>query len=120
MAIKPVKRNMTIIQGADLDLIFTWRAAGAPVNLTGCTARLQVRSDIDSIVLLELTTENGGIQLGGATGTVRRYMNPAATAAIVPWEEAVYDLEIMFPSGSVRRLLAGNATVSREVTRNAP
>jgi hypothetical protein len=120
MAIKPVKRSMPIIQGADLNLTFTWRSAGTPVNLTGATARLQVRSDIDSPdVLLELTTENGGIQLGGAAGTVRRYMNATGTAALT-WTEGVYDMEIIFADGSVRRLLAGNASVSREVTRSAP
>lgn len=120
MAIKPVKRNMTIIQGADLDLIFTWRSAGVPVDLTGATARLQVRGDIDSPdVLLELTTEDGGIQLGGVTGTVRRYLNAAGTSALT-WTEGVYDMEIVLATGAVRRLLAGSAAVSREVTRSGP
>ena len=39
-----------------------------------------------------------------------------ATAAIT-WTTGVYDLEIVFPSGDVRRLVYGTVTVSPEVTR---
>lgn len=119
MATKPFKQNITVIQGATLDLLVTWKA-GDPalaVDLTGCTARMQIRDKVTSAeVLVSLTTENGGIELGGTAGTVRRLMTAAATAAL-DWQTGVYDLEIQFADGTVRRLLSGSVVVSPEVTR---
>ena len=117
---KPFKHPLTIIQGATLRDVTTW-TAGTPavaVDLTGCTARMQIRATVDSTeVLVSLTTENGGIILGGTAGTVTIYMNDTATAAIT-WRAGVYDLEILFGSGDVRRLLYGGVGVSPEVTRS--
>lgn len=108
-----------ILQGETYDEVSTWKAgaSAAPVDLTGCTARAQVRADIDSpVVLLELTTENGGIELGGVAGTIRRVISATDTAAIF-WTSGVYDLEVVFAGGQVRRLMAGGVSVSKEVTR---
>ncbi len=66
--------------------------------------------------LADLTTENGGITLGGASGTVDLYLSDAATAAM-GWESGVWDLEIVHPSGDVTRLAEGSIGVSKEVTR---
>jgi hypothetical protein len=121
MAIKPFKQNITIVQGATLDLLVTWRTGdpAAPVDLTGCTARMQIREKVDSVTpLVTLTTENDGIELGGALGTVRRFMDADDTAALT-FKSGVYDLEIEFADGTVRRLLSGSVSVSPEVTRSA-
>lgn len=116
----PFKHNIKIIQGATLSDVTTWKA-GTPavaVDLTGCTARMQARAKITDTTtpLLSLTTENGGIALGGAAGTVTINMTATATAALT-WKSAVYDLEIVFADTTVRRLLAGSISVSPEVTR---
>lgn len=116
---KPWRHKLEILQGQTLDDLKTWKAGTPPmpVNLTGCTARMHVRESVGAPdVLLELTTENGGIALGGALGTIRTRMSATATSAL-SWRNAVYDLEIVFADGSVRRLLAGGVTVSPEVTR---
>lgn len=116
---KPFKHNITIIQGATLRDVTTWKAGtpAVPVDLTGCTARMQVRAKIDSAdTLLNLTTENGGITLGGTAGTVTVFLSATATAALT-WKSGVYDLEVQFGNGDVRRLLAGSVAVSPEVTR---
>jgi hypothetical protein len=90
-----------------------------PVDLTGYTARMQVRAEIESAtVLLELTTENGGIVLGGVTGAIDLFVDDVATAAI-SWEAGVYDIELISAAGDVRRLFSGSVTVSPEVTRAA-
>lgn len=122
MAQKPFKDSITIYQGATFDVLRTWKTGtpAVPVDLTGCTARMHVRAKQDApTALITLTTENGGIVLGGALGTVRRLLTPEATAALNPadFRTAVYDLEVVFPGGQVRRLLAGGVTVSPEVTR---
>lgn len=115
------KVPLKIDQGATFDQTYTWKAgpptSAVPVDLTGCTARSQVRADLqDNQVLLELTTENDRIELGGASGTIRLHLSAADTAAIAR-EAGVYDLEIEFPGGRVVRRMAGTVSVSPEQTR---
>ena len=87
-----------------------------PVNLTGYTARMNIRSTVDAATILHtLTTENSGIALGGAAGTVDLLIS-ATDTALFTFGTAVYDLELI--SGTVvTRLLSGNVTLSKEVTR---
>ncbi len=85
-----------------------------PVDLTGATARMQIRAGVGGALLLELNTENGGLAITGP-GTLTRTMSAAQTAALT-WTEAVYDLEVEYADGTVQRYLQGAVTVSREVT----
>ena len=81
-------------------------------------ARMQVREEIESpIVLLSLTTENGGIALGGVDGTVDLYLDDGDTEAIKSWQSGKWDLEVVHPGGDVTRLVQGSISVSWEVTR---
>lgn len=108
--------DFTIYQGSTFSRTITYKDNnGDPVDLTGYTARLQVRISYDSDVLLELTTENGGIELGGALGTIRLLASASDTADL-DFSKARYDLELV--SGStVTRLLMGLVFLSREVTK---
>jgi hypothetical protein len=119
MSAPPVKRNHKIYQGATFRDVVTWKAGtpAQPVDLTGCTARMHVRAKVEfPDILLALTTENGGITLGGAAGTITTHLTATQTAGIT-WTGGVYDLEILFPGGDVRRLFYGSVSVSPEVTR---
>lgn len=109
--------NFEIEQGSTLDKGFLWKdSLGNPVNLSGYSARMQVRSKVTSEdVLLELTTENGGITLGGGQGTITLHFTEANTSPMP--KGGVYDLEMVI-GGKVKRLVQGTITVSREVTRN--
>ena len=115
----PFKVKLTIYQGST----FRWHATfknGAPAvatDLTGYKARMQMRSEIDaSAFLMELTTENGGITLGGALGTIDLFISDTATA-LITWTEAVYDIELIAPNTDVTRKIYGAVSVSLEVTR---
>lgn len=113
------KLKLLIEQGATFEKVISWKAGtpALPVNLTGCTARTHVRNEIaDETTLLVLTTENGGITLGGVLGTITLALSATATAALT-WTTGVYDLEIVYADGKIRRLLAGTVNVSPEVTR---
>ena len=113
------KLKLTIEQGATFRKTLTWKAGtpSVPVDLTGCTARMQIRASIPATaVLADLTTENGGITLGGVAGTIELFIAPTETA-LITWTAAVYDLEIVFSPTDVRRLLYGPVTMSPEVTR---
>lgn len=113
------KVNLKIDQGADFNKRVTWKlgATRVPADLTGCTARMQARASLrDPVVLLDLTTANGGITLGGTAGTVEIAL-PAAATEMIDWTKAVYDLEIVYSDARVVRLMRGSVTVSQEVTR---
>lgn len=115
----PAKRKLIIYKGAKFDPGWTWTAAGVPVDLTGFTARMQVRSDVESpVVLLDLTTENGGIVLGGAAGTIDFWVGATDTTGIT-WEGGVWALEIQYSADpdDVDRLMEGGISVSAEVPR---
>lgn len=111
--------SLKIDQGATFRKRMTWKT-GTPkvaVDLTGCTAVMQIREEVDSAaVLVELNTTDGGITLGGVNGTIDLYISDEDTAAFT-WESGVYDLEITFTNGDVLRKIQGSASVSPEVTR---
>jgi hypothetical protein len=87
-----------------------------PWNLTGFTARMQVRRTVDSsTVLISLTTENGRVSLGGPSGIIELNISAADTATITG--SGVYDLEVISPNGIVSRIIQGDFTLSQEVTR---
>lgn len=109
--------HFTLEQGATFRRVITWRDDdGNLVNLTGYTARMQVRRIPGDTTLLELTTANGRISLGGSAGTITLLVTAAVTAALTKWPSAVYDLELIDGSGTVTRLLEGKMRFSPEVT----
>jgi hypothetical protein len=107
-----------IEQGVDSTRQFIWKDSdGNPVNLTGYTARMQLRKSVsDANVLLELSTSNSGISITGSTGTISLYFKKADTTGVT-WVEGVYDLELTSPGGLTTRLIEGTFVLSKEVTR---
>jgi hypothetical protein len=109
--------DFKIEQGATFNLLLTWKINNVAVNLTNYTARLQARVDIeDTETVLTLTTENGGITLGGVLGTIS-LDRTATQTTLLPAGTYVYDLELLAGSGTVTRLVQGELDISAEVTR---
>jgi len=110
--------GLTIDQGATYSQTITWKDPSKnAIDLTGYTARMQIRGKRTSTsATLSLTTENGGITLGDAEGTIALYISATDSAALEVGTY-VYDLELIEPSGGVQRLLMGNFLVRGEVTR---
>lgn len=111
------KYTMIIEQGATFARLMTYKdSSGEPFDLTGCTARMHVRDLIDSETpVLELTTENGAITLGGTDGTIELILSPAQTSTIV--SDGIYDIEVVYPTGDVDRVLQGKVILDKQVTR---
>ena len=109
--------DITIEQGATFTMSLTWKdSTGSPVNLTGYTARMQVRTNYEAeSTLVSLTSSGGDITLGGALGTIAVTIAATATQSL-QLDEAVYDLELV-NGATVTRLIQGRAIISREVTR---
>lgn len=112
------KVNLTIPQGATFRYKFAWvDAKKRAIDLTGFTARMQIRSSVsDPTVLVELTTENNGLIITPATGIVALHMSATQTADL-NWTKGVYDIELIAVNGEVYRLVSGSVTVLQEVTR---
>lgn len=109
--------NFTINQGETFSKSVTWKdAAGVVVNLTGYTARMQLRRKVNSETIEKsLTTENGGILITAPlTGVITMFMSATDTAFLSG--VYVYDLELV-SAGIVKRLLQGTITLDLEVTR---
>lgn len=110
--------DFEIEQGATLLKPIVWKdSAGTAVNLTGYTAKMQIRKSVSSEdVLLELSTVNSKLSITANTGTITMIFSAATTEAI-DWSRGKYDLELTSSTGVVTRLLEGEITVSKEITR---
>lgn len=111
------KCNFTIKQGSTFRKPFQWIAGGTPVDMTGWTARMQIRPEVDSdSVIAELTTENGGITIEPLEGKISLFLSDVETGAF-SFESAVYDIELVDQAGDVHRDIEGKIKLSPEVTR---
>lgn len=113
--------NLTIEQGATFRKTLTWKTGtpAAAVNLTGYTARMQLRSTPSAattvVSITDVSNPQGVITLGGAAGTIELFINDATTMLITAG--GVYDLELIAPSTDVTRLVQGKYTISLNVTK---
>jgi len=112
--------NFVMDQGATFTLQMVYQnGAGVPINLTGYTAKMQLRLKYGAPdpAALTLTTENGGLTINGPTGTISILATDEQTLALDP-ALYVYDLDII-SGGTIERLVMGQVTVRAEVTVNA-
>ena len=105
--------NISVDAGTDYFLSAT-RAdytTNLPVDITGYSALLEVKSDIMSpIPLLVLSSSNGRILLAGPTGEIIVRFAPEDTAMSLQsifWKRGVYDLILTDRNGVRTKLLKG-------------
>jgi len=110
--------DLLLEQGATFSRSITWKDEdGAPINITGYSARLQVRKDASSpTTVLEMTTTNGRISITGPSGILNLTVAASDTEDLPPGSY-LYDLELESPGGVVTRLLEGSLSISPEVSR---
>lgn len=110
------KYNFTCEQGAQFSKRLTVTNARGPVDFSGFSAEMHVRTRIGNTnYTVNLSTANGRIVLGGAAGTIDLTI-PSVDTATIP-RSGVYDIEITDLGGEVHRLLQGQFVLDREVTR---
>ena len=114
---QPGRFNFRIYQGDTFSTAPAWKINGSYVNVTGYTAEMQVRQDVDSAsVIVELSTANGRIVTGTTDGKFTLTLTAAQTTPLPPGNY-VYDLEVTSPGGTVTKLLTGGFAVIAEVTQ---
>ena len=86
-----------------------------PVALTGFTARMDFMDRVGGTVLNSIGTTEGGIVIDPSTNTITLTLSQAITEAF-EWTNAVYDLQMIDGSGNETTIMAGNVTVTDDVT----
>ena len=117
---QPAHIDLEIYKGSTFVKSIQWKT-GTPavaVNLTGCTARMQIRKAVnDTTVLDTLTTENSRLEIHEALNGKFKIIIPAGTSSAYTFTSAVYDLEIIFTDNTVVRVIEGCLSAVPEVTR---
>jgi tRNA threonylcarbamoyladenosine modification (KEOPS) complex Pcc1 subunit len=108
--------DIQIEQGATFNLVFLYQDEnGTAIDMTGMTARMQLRRTYNSpSPLLSLTTENGRIAINVAQGSITLNVSAEDTATLTG--SGVYDLELV-AGATVNRILEGSYSVCAEVTK---
>jgi len=108
------KHNIIIDQGADFSEQFTLSEDGTPTDLTGYSARAQLRQKKSSTSVAETFI---CVITDAAGGSLNMAMMNSSTKNLTAGRY-YYDLELYSASDvSVIRLLEGAATITAEVTR---
>lgn len=105
--------NIIVEQGSSFAQKITVKTDGVAKNLTGYSARAQIRPTRTSATLTATFT----CVVNPTAGEILMNLSPEQTTPIAPGRY-FYDLEIFTPGDTVvSRLLQGEVTVSPEVTR---
>jgi len=111
-------------QGQTFTRVITWcsgvttaqcLAGTGLVNLTGFTAKLQLR-DTQTGTVIDEFTDTTGLALGGALGIVTWTMTATETAAL-PVGSLAYDLRLTSGTSVVTYLLQGYVNVKKRITQ---
>ena len=113
---QPAQVDLALPQGQTWDTEFLWEADGDPVNLTDWTARMMLRATAEAASPTVSLSTATSTMTALSTGVIGLSYSAISSAAITA-ATYLYDLEVVNPSGVVRRLIEGNAVVSREMTR---
>jgi hypothetical protein len=106
-------------QGATFNRRYRWSTGkpAVPVDLSGWIARMHLRTKVDdAVILLALTTENGGIALEVSGAGWIDIVISATQTKLLP-KKAVFDLELESATGFVRNLVGGTLELGSNATR---
>jgi hypothetical protein len=118
---QPADLDLVVYKGTTFSRLIQWKTGdpAVPVNLTGFTARMQIRKTVNSTEILDtLTTENNRLSIYAPTEGRLRIDISAEQSAAYTFTLAAYDLEIVSSdTQTVQRLLQGSFSAVPEVTR---
>jgi len=106
--------TLTVKRRDSLRAVFSFLEDNAPANLSGCTARMQIRTKLGSILLLDCST-NDYLAISGVAGTVTVSV-PAALMDIQTGSHQA-DIELTYADGTVRSSDTFTVAVLQDITR---
>jgi hypothetical protein len=114
--------NSVCEQGATFSYELHWEKELIPdtdifsvVDMTGFTARMQVRKDVGKPLLIELSTSNGRIIIDEPNGKINLLIAASVTSTLIAGVYK-YDLELTNTSGFVDRFIEGLFEVVGQIT----
>lgn len=113
---------LEIDQGANFYLPVQWiqeiEEEEEPIDITGYTAKMQIRSTPASAeVIMELSSAAGTITIDGKDGKMELIASAVVTAALPADFQGVYDLVVTSALGNKEKLLFGTVKVNSGVTK---
>ncbi len=92
-----------------------------PLDLTGCTAEMQIRETADVASgepLIKLSTALNTIVITPTTGRLDIHVPHFLSSAVfIGIKRGVFDIELYWPNNEITRVLEGPVTFTEEVTR---
>ena len=115
-SLTPATYNIAIYQGDDDAFVLTYSTGGTIADLTGFTAKMDVRTNRSATsTVATFSSAAGTISIDAPNGKITVPLSHAVTGALAP-ADYVYDLQIISASGAVTTIVAGLFTVVQEVT----
>lgn len=118
----PTQVNFDVYKGDTFTWWFRLRdrlSSGAPgdyMDLTGATAKAQIRASEDAgTVLAEFTCTIGDQSNSATKGKVTLSLTSTQTTALT--SSGVWDVQLTWPDDTVKTYFKGNANLVKEVTR---
>jgi hypothetical protein len=110
----------TVKNGDTWRFSFVWSNNNAPINLTGCTAKMQIRDAANALVATAPATATSPllpntVTITGSTGTVNIVFSSNFTAGIAAGSYKS-DLQLTFPDGTVQSSSTVTITVEAGIT----
>jgi hypothetical protein len=93
---------------------FLFDANEAPIDLTGCTAKMQLRRTVGNVVVLEWKTDDNTIFV--ANNEVYIKERPGAVMDI-PDFNYLYDIQVTYSDNFVDTILKGLFPIDADITR---
>jgi hypothetical protein len=111
------QKNFEVDQNATFSFIVEYKDNnGLPIDLTGSTAKMQVRDTKGgSKLAFTLTSPSGGIVITPLLGQLTIKMTPTQTNKLF-YPKSSYDIMVTDSNGNKIKMLEGFLTLSRSVT----
>jgi hypothetical protein len=111
------QKNFEVDQNATFQFLVEYKDNDDnAINLTGSTAKMQVRDTKGGTKLaFTLTSPTGGITIDGINGKLTVKMTPTQTNKLF-YPKSSYDIMIVDSNGNKIKLLEGFLTLNRSVT----
>ena len=109
--------DFSVDQGSDFSVsVQILDALDEPLDLTGCTAAMDVRKSFRGEAFLSLSSDaDGGLVIDPDTGTIDITITHEQSTGL-PYGLFLYDLEVTFPDNTVWRVIEGKLHNRPEVT----
>jgi hypothetical protein len=112
------QKNFEVDQNAtfSFQVTYTEEDETTPIDLTGASAKMQVRDTKGGNKLaVTLTSPSGGITIDGPEGVLNIKMTPTQTNKLF-YPKSSYDVMVIDSNGNKIKLLEGFMTLNRSVT----